>query len=109
MNEINQCYNKKIERLVECQESLLLEKQLKIKCLCDDLNILLENYIGKRITLKESQLLFQRCQQNNRNHCLTGTIVKVDPITCNELVIMWHNDASYTNIKISDLKRFDIT
>lgn len=116
---INQSYQKKIDRLVECQESLLLEKQLQIKSLSDDLRVVLEScYVGKRITLKDpshpshsshhSHSQYKR-SSHSTSRSVTGTVLRIDPVTRNELVVMWHSDASHSNLKISELKRFELS
>lgn len=106
----------KIDQLIEGHESILYEKQLEIQSLADDLEILLEQYIGKKISVKDYNGTKNMIHRDRRYHHhangsgekITGTILHLDPLKRNELIVMWHHDASSTNIKISSLGDYEI-
>jgi hypothetical protein len=99
--------------MIEGQETFLLDKQLLIESLSDDIALLLEKYIGKRIILKDSRQSLTAMKGTNSRQLTkvfekSGTIVRIDPLIRNELIVMWHHDASSSNIKISELKNYEL-
>jgi hypothetical protein len=130
---INHCHTLKIEQMVEAHESLLYEKQLQIQTLEDDLELLLEAYIGKRFLLKDlrypipgagsssSSLASLNGMSHRRGdgngERMTGgggragvgggTILRIDPVTRRELIVRWHHNAFSSKIKVSELNHFE--
>lgn len=116
--------------MTEVQESVLYEKQLQIQTLEDDLELLLETYIGRRFHLKDvrypipgapSSSSSSLASVNGTSHRRgdgypergagagmgSGTILRIDPATRHDLIVRWHHNASSSKIKICELSHFE--
>jgi hypothetical protein len=135
IQEINHSHALKIDQMLDTQESFLYEKQLQIQTLEDDLEVLLEVYIGKRFILKDSRYPipypgsvsssssvaslngmghFHHRRGDGNGEKMTGmgagvggTILRIDPVTRQDLIVRWHHNASSSKIKISELTHFE--
>ena len=121
---INHGHTLRVEEMTEVQESVLYEKQLQIQTLEDDLELLLETYIGKRFHLKDarypipgapsssSSLASLNGTSHRRGEGVgtgmgSGTILRIDPVTRHDLIVRWHHNASSSKIKICELSHFE--
>jgi hypothetical protein len=74
----------------------------RISGLTADLGALLKPYLGRRIT---------GVRGNSPDHTrakLSGTVLRIDDETGSEVVVMWHHNASVSNLTVGELLLFSL-